>query len=57
MTDPRWITIDAVMALLGVTNANARQLAKRRQWRRITFRGRAHYLVTDVLNTPRRKQP
>lgn len=54
MTDHRWITIDAVMALLGVTNANARQLARRRQWRRINLRGRTHYLITDVLNTPRR---
>ncbi len=55
MTD-RWITIDAVMTLLDVTNANARQLACRRQWRRITLRGRTHYLFTDVLDTPHRRK-
>ena len=57
MTDHRWITLDAVTALLGVTNANARQLAHRHHWHRITLRGRTHYLFTDVLNTPRRHGP
>jgi len=57
MTHHRWITIDTVMALLGVTNANARQLASRHHWTRITHHGRAHYLITDVLNTPRRQHP
>ena len=57
MTPDRWITIDAVMALLGVTNTNARQLARRHQRQRISLRGRTHYLITDVLNTPRRGHP
>ena len=57
MTDHRWITLDAVTALLGVPNANARQLAHRHHWHRITLRGRTHYLFTDVLNTPRRHGP
>jgi hypothetical protein len=56
MTEPRWITIDAVMTLLNVTNTNARQLACRRQWRRITLRGRTHYLFTDVLDMPHRRK-
>lgn len=54
MTEPRWITIDAVMALLHVSNGHARLLAHRHQWRRTRIAGRTHYLLTDILDTPTR---
>lgn len=54
MTGEQWIPIEAVMTLLQVSNANARQLARRHRWQRVTLRGRAHYLITDVLQTRRR---
>jgi hypothetical protein len=57
MTGEQWIPIEAVMRLLKVSNANARQLARRYGWQRITLRGRAHYLISDVVNTPRRGGP
>lgn len=50
MTGDRWIPIEAVMLLLGVSNANARQLAHRRKWQRVNLRGRTHYLITDVMS-------
>lgn len=54
MTGAQWIPVEAVMQLLKVSNTNARQLARRHGWQRVTIRGRAHYLISDVLNTPRR---
>ena len=49
-----WISIEEVMALLGTSNANARQLASRRKWKTLLISGRAYYWLHDVLDTPRR---